>query len=187
MDLSAPLEDARYNRVSIWFHWSIAALIVVNLLLGFFREDIGDLTGRSVIYGHKATGFAILGLSVGRLLWRVGHRPPPFDAVMSRWEALLARATHWLIYVLMIALPLSGWVLVSNSNRATDFFGLFTIPPLPVSRSKPLHETLEDVHEWLGFAMIGLIALHVAGALKHHLQGHRHLIGRMGPWLYRGR
>jgi len=85
----------------------------------------------------------------------------------------------------MIGLPLTGWMLSSSSARATNFFGLFEIAPLPVAKSA--HDLLEETHELLGKLMIGLILLHVAGALKHHFQGHRHIIGRMGPWLYRQR
>lgn len=171
----------------MWFHWGIAALIVANLFLGLYHDDFGREARTWMMFFHKATGITILALSIARLLWRLGHRPPPFDAVIRPWEALLARTTHWLFYALMIAIPLSGWMLSSSSNRPTDFFGLFEIPPLPVSRSDAAHDRLEDAHEFLGKLMIGLILLHVAGALKHHLQGHRHLIGRMGPWLYRER
>lgn len=175
----------RYSRVAMWFHWIIAALVAANLWLGFFHEDFGRDTRASMMFFHKAIGVTILGLSLARLLWRLGHRPPPFDTVLHPWEALLARLVHWLFYVLMIALPLSGWILTSTSDRATDYFGLFQIAPLPVSRSKDTHELFEEVHELLAFVMLGLIALHVLGALKHHFEGHRHLTGRMAPWLYR--
>jgi cytochrome b561 len=90
----------RYSRVAMWFHWTIAALIIANLLLGFLRDDVSRPAAAAMIYYHKATGLAILGLSLGRLLWRLTHRPPQFDPVLARWETMLARAAHWLFYVL---------------------------------------------------------------------------------------
>ncbi len=181
------LSAMRYSRVAMWFHWTIAALAVLNIFLGFYHEDFGKAARAWMMFIHKSTGVTVLGLSLARLLWRLGHRPPPFDAVLRPWEATLARITHWLFYGLLIAIPITGWMLSSTSDRPIDFFGLFEIGTLPVSRSHAMHETMEEVHELLGKLMIGLILLHVAGALKHHLQEHRHLIGRMGPWLYRGR
>lgn len=175
----------RYSRGAMWFHWTIATLILLNLPLGFFHDDFGPAARAWMMVFHKATGITVLALSVARLLWRLGHRPPPFDAAMHPWEALLARLTHWLFYLLMLALPLTGWMLSSSGGRAIDYFGLFEIAPLPVSRSEGAHDLFEGLHERLALAMIGLILLHVAGAAKHHLQGHRHLIGRMAPWLYR--
>jgi cytochrome b561 len=169
----------------MWFHWTIALLVVVNLLLGLYHDDFERSVRAWIMFFHKSIGISVLALSIARLLWRLGHRPPPFDAVLHRYEALLARSVHWLFYVLMIGIPLTGWMLLSSSDRATDFFGLFEIAPLPVSRSDAVHEQLEEAHELLGKLMIGLIVLHVLGAVKHHLQGHRHLIGRMAPWLHR--
>lgn len=177
----------RYSRGAMWFHWIIAALVIVNLVLGLYHDDFGKAATAWIMFFHKATGILVLGLSVARLLWRLGHRPPPFDAVLRPWEALLARLTHWLFYVLMIAIPLTGWALSSSNGRATNFFGLFEIGLLPVPRTDGAHDLFEDAHELLGKLMIVLILLHVAGALKHHLQGHRHLIGRMAPWLHRQR
>jgi cytochrome b561 len=83
----------------------------------------------------------------------------------------------------------SGWLVVSTGGRVTSFFGLFNIAPLPVSRAEDAHELAEEAHELLAYVALALIALHVAGALKHHFDGHRHLIGRMVPWAvggYRG-
>lgn len=181
------LSQRRYSRGAMWFHWIIAVLIIGNLFLGFFHEDFGKAAKPGMMFVHKAVGLTVLGLSIARLLWRLSHRPPAFDPVLARWEAALAHAAHWLFYALMIIIPLSGWILVSTSDRSTDFFGLFQVAPLPVSRSEDSHELWEEVHELLGLLMVGLIVLHVAGALKHHLQGHRHLIGRMAPWFYRQR
>jgi cytochrome b561 len=127
----------------------------------------------------------VLALTLARLGWRLGHRPPPFDPVMKLWERGLASFIHWLFYVLLIAIPLTGWLLSSAGGKGTSFFGLFVFAPLPV-RGKEVHDLMETLHEIFAKGMIGVIALHVLGALKHHFQGHRHLIGRMAPWAWRG-
>ena len=184
---AGPLEDVGYGRVAIWFHWIIAGLVIANLFLGLYHDDFGKVATSWMMFFHKATGITVLGLSIARLLWRLGHRPPPFDAVLRPWEARLAGITHWLFYALMIAIPLSGWMLSSSSDRPVNYWGIFEIGVLPVPRTDDAHDLFEEAHELLGKVMIGLILLHVAGAMKHHLQGHRHLIGRMAPMLYRGR
>jgi cytochrome b561 len=178
-------EALRYSRVAMWLHWIIALLLIGNLFLGLFHEDFSKPVRTEMMFYHKAIGMTVLGLTLVRLAWRVMHRPPPFDPVLKRWEVGLARLIHALFYVLLLAIPLSGWILTSTSDRSTSFFGLFDIAPLPVSRARDVHELFEEAHEILGKVMIGLILLHVAGALKHHFDGHRQLMGRMAPWLYR--
>lgn len=175
---------SRYSRVAVWLHWIIAALIALNLLLGFFHEDFERPVRSAMMDVHKATGFTILILTLARIAWRLGHGPPAFDPVLKAWEAALARLIHGLFYAFLIVMPLTGWLVVSSGGRpVTSWFGLFDIAPLPVSRAEEAHELWEKVHEVLAYAALVLIALHVAGALKHHLEGHRHLIGRMAPWL----
>jgi cytochrome b561 len=182
MAITAAPDLDRYSRVAVWLHWIIAVLIVVNLLLGYFREDFDRPVRSAMMNLHKATGLTLLVLTLVRIAWRLGHRPPPFDPVLKRWEAGLARSIHWLFYAMLIALPLSGWLVVSTGGRATSWFGLFEVAPLPVSRSDDSHELMEEVHKLLGYGMLALLALHILGALKHHLEGHRHLIRRMAPW-----
>jgi len=179
---------ARYSRVAVWLHWIIAGLIVVNLLLGFFHEDF-ERPVRAVLMGwHKSIGFTVIALTLVRILWRFTHRPPPFDPAMKRWEIGLARLVHGLFYLLLLAIPLSGWLMVSSGTKISpsSFYWLFNIRPLPVTPGEGLHDFAEEAHELLGYAMLLLLVLHVGGAAKHHLQGHRHLIGRMAPWA-RGR
>jgi cytochrome b561 len=178
---------ARYSRVAIWLHWIIAALIALNLALGFFAEEFERPVRSAMMNAHKATGFAILILTLARIAWRIGHRPPPFDPALKTWEVSLARLIHGLFYVFLIVMPITGWLVVSTGGRpVTSFFGLFDIPPLPIGRTEEAHELWEKVHEILAYAALVLIALHVAGALKHHFDGHRHLFGRMAPWAWRG-
>lgn len=183
--LAAP-DLARYSRVAVWLHWIIALLIVINLLLGFFHGEFDRPVRAAMMDVHKSTGLTILVLSLARLGWRLGHRPPPFDAVMKAWERGVAQLVHGLFYLLLIALPLTGWMIVSTNGRSTSWFGLFDVAPLPGPRGEDIHEFFEEVHELLAYGILVLLALHVAGALKHHFEGHRHLIGRMAPWL-RGR
>jgi cytochrome b561 len=178
-------EAARYTRVAVALHWIIAVLLIGNLLLGFFHEDFGKAATPWIMFVHKATGLTVLALTLARLGWRLTHRPPAFDPVLKAWERGLASLIHWLFYVVLIAIPLSGWMLSSSGGRVTSFWGLLDVPPLPVPRGKDAGELFGEAHELLAFLAIGLILLHVAGALKHHFEGHRQLMGRMAPWLYR--
>jgi cytochrome b561 len=181
------LEAGRYSRVAILLHWVIAALILVNLYLGLFHEDMSKPVRATMMFYHKSIGLTVLALTLVRLAWRLAHRPPPYDAALKRWEIGLARVTHWTFYVLLIALPLTGWLLVSTGGKPTSFFGLFGVPALPVSHADGPHDAFENLHTLFGYAMLGLVGLHVAGALKHQLEGHRQIFGRMQPWAYRGR
>lgn len=178
-------EAARYTRVAVALHWVIAVLLIGNILLGFYHESFGKAAVGWMMFFHKAIGLTVLVLTLARLAWRITHRPPAFDPVLKRWERGLAHTIHWLFYAMLIAIPLTGWMISSSGGRVTSFWGLFDVAPLPVPRTEDAHELFEEAHELLGKLMIGLILLHVAGALKHHLEGHKHLAGRMAPWLYR--
>jgi cytochrome b561 len=171
-------EAARYTRVAIILHWIIAALLIANLAVGFFHESF-DRPLRAALMGfHKSTGITILALSLARLAWRLSHRPPGYDPAMNPWERSLARIIHWLFYGLLIAMPLTGWLLTSTGKRPVGlWYGLFDIARLPAATDT--HDLWQEGHELLGYAMLALLLLHVAGALKHHLEGHRHMIRRM--------
>ena len=181
------LDSARYSRVAILLHWVIAALILVNLYLGLFHEDMSKPVRASMMFYHKSIGITVLALTALRLLWRLTHRPPPYDAALKPWEVALARLTHWTFYFLLIALPLTGWLLVSTGGKPTSFFGLFNMPALPVSHGDGPHDVFDELHTIFGYAMLVLVVLHVAGALKHQLEGHRQVFGRMAPWAWRAR
>lgn len=180
----APANDTaiaagRYTRVAIWLHWTVAALIVTNIVIGLFH----DAMPRGSINAHKAIGLTVLFLSIVRLGWRLTHRPPPQSRDHKAWERLLAKTTHRLFYVAMIAVPLAGWMLVSAApeRRPLNFFGLFDLPYLPVAQSAASGGFWNGAHEVMAFGMIGLLALHVAGALKHQLIDRDDELARMAP------
>lgn len=182
------MNDAVYNRGAIWFHWIIAALIIINIVIAFGHDALPRELRGTVMGWHKAFGVIVLLLSIGRIVWRLAHPRPPFVETMKGWEVALARFTHAAFYVLIVALPLSGWIWMSagETRRPISFFGLFDIPFLPVAQSKAGGEIGHEMHELMGYAMTALVALHILAALKHQLVDKDTVLARMVPALRRG-
>lgn len=171
----------RYSRGAIAFHWVIALLVILNLGLGLFHDGLPR--DWQVMPVHKAVGITVLVLTLGRIAWRVAHRPPPLPATLPAWERTTARAAHWLLYALLLILPLSGWMMVSGAEtrRPLDWFGLFPIPYLPVG---PAAGGLgHEAHEILGYVMVVLVMIHILAALRHHLVLRDSTLVRMLPIL----
>jgi len=188
------LETQRYTTVAIWLHWLVAIGIVANVALAWIWPlgDTNDAIGqyvRPMIDTHKSIGITILGLAILRLLWRIGHRPPPYPARYRPWEAALSHAVHWGLYLVIFAMPITGWVMDSAFDKAAEnpnyWFGLFQWPrlsfimTLPPDSKKWVHDTFGAAHGLIAYFVYALVALHLAGALKHQLQGDKEL-QRMG-------
>lgn len=173
----------RYSTVSIVLHWTIAVLLVVQVWIGGWFEDLprGPQKGEAFAL-HASVGATILVLSLTRLAWRLTHPAPPLPPDYSAATRALARTTHVLLYVVMIGMPLTGWAAASTSGGPLpDVWGVIPFPPLPV-RGEAAHETAEVLH--VGVLLNGfwvLLALHVAGALKHHLLDRDTTLWRMLP------
>jgi len=179
------MERTAYSRGAIAFHWAIGVLMILNIAGGLLHESFGEAAVGTIMSLHKATGILILVLSVGRLVWRITHRPPPLAASVKAWEKGLAHAVHAIFYIMMIALPMTGWLMVSAGSRKfpIDFFGLFTVPWLPVAQDRAAAGVYNERHELLGYVMIALIVLHVLAALKHHLIDRDNTVIRILPIL----
>ena len=179
----------RYGLIAMALHWMIALAILTLLAMGtiMVRMTPGSSLQFDTYQLHKSLGITVLVLSVIRLLWRFLDPVPPLPGTLRPWEAALARVTHSAFYVLMIALPFSGWMMVSASvwNIPTVVFGAFTLPHLPILASlqdkKPVEDALKEVHEALAIGMFILLLLHVAGALKHHFVLRDDTLARMLP------
>lgn len=172
----------KYSKTAILLHWLIAILIVTNVLLASMSEDLPRAARAAYMDPHKAIGISILTLSVLRLLWRLGHRPPPLPQSLAGWQANLGRFVHALFYFLIIAVPMTGWLMVAAREGAppVNFFGLFSID-LPVTDSKALSSFGHEGHEILTKPLVVLVILHVAGALKHQFIDKLPFIQRIWP------
>jgi cytochrome b561 len=173
----------RYSIGAMIFHWTIAVAVIWNWRLAENAEHAGSRDAAMAIFAdHKALGITILALTVGRLLWRWTHPVPPLPSDLAGWEKMLAATVHVIFYVLLIGLPLGGWIANSLNGREIDFFGLFKIPALPIGTNEDLGGTIFDLHATGGSIFIYLIALHILGALKHTFFDRNGGIFRMLPF-----
>lgn len=174
----AASSSLRYTRTAILLHWLIAALIIVTIPLGLYSASIRTTAELPAMTAHKAIGITILLLTIVRLCWRLGHRVPDLPP-MASWIRTVARGTHFLFYVLLFAMPLSGWWMSSAFHKHPITFGLFDVPYLPVAQGISSAIPAHQVHVTLGWAMIALLGLHVLAALKHHFVDHDQILSRM--------
>lgn len=174
--IASPNRLARYDAVARGLHWAMAVLIIANLLSGFLNDALEGIV--RVIPVHKSIGLTVLVLSLVRLGWRfAGHRPPP--TAMPAWVRAAAKATHAAFYLLMIALPLSGWIFTSAGKYPLDWFGLFPVPKFAVTKGDAIYTVMHGGHEAMGVIAALLIALHVGAALRHHFVLRDQVLRRM--------
>lgn len=159
--------EARYSKGAMAFHWIIAIAVIANWRIAEAADHAAKADAGAIWSYHKALGITILIFTLGRLAWRLTHKVPPLPNNYASWERILARGTHLLFYVLLIGLPLGGWLANSYFGNGVDMFGLFTWPALPVGEAKETGRAIFDLHKTGGEIMIYLIALHILGALKH--------------------
>ena len=175
----------RYSTVSLVLHWLIAALVVTQVGLIWAHEATDGPISREFVQIHKSVGLGILVLTLGRIGWRMANPAIPLPDAMPGWQRLLARATHVLFYVFLIAMPLVGWAASSAAGREIIWFGLFEWPALPIGGGRDTAGDLMDLHELAAKGLYVLIALHVGGALKHHFVDRDNVLHRMIPWIPR--
>jgi cytochrome b561 len=175
--------------VAILLHWLIAlgilALIVIGLVMTQLK--IPQMLEFKLFQLHKSIGITVLLLAVVRLLWRFTHRPPPLPAQTPPLEKGAAHGLHWLLYVFMLGMPLTGWAVVSSSpfNLPTVLYNLVPWPDLPIlpdlANKAAVSRALAWVHAYGAWTLIGLLAVHIAAVLRHHLFKREPILRRMLP------
>ena len=175
--------SVNYTSTAIGLHWLIFLLIFAAFSLGLYMHDLPLTPDKLRLYNyHKWLGVSILLLVVLRLGWRATHRPPALPDAMVCWEKSAAHVMHYLLYALMFAIPLSGWLMSSAKGFQTVWFGVLPLPDL-IGKDKELGKQLAEVHELLSYALLGLVVVHAAAALKHHFLVRDDILTRMLPWL----
>lgn len=180
-----------YSSLSIALHWLIAALILANVGLALLWDPLMHSSdpaekarAATMVDFHKSFGLTVLVFSLVRLGNRVAHGFPRLPEDMRMWERVLARSTHYAFYALMIGVPLLGYLMVSVSPKQMPihYLHLFDLPLLPLGVHKALDDQLGAAHGFLAWSTMALLALHIAGALKHHFVNHDGVLRRMLPF-----
>lgn len=171
----------RYGSVARLFHWLVVGLLVVQYVTKFVLPFIlPKSTEDAVNDWHLSIGSTILLVMLLRLLWRLAHPAPLPPTDLSPGLRLLSRATHWLMYAVLIVLPVLGWVAASAYGATVRLFGFIPLPAL-TTPNKAFAESVGSVHGALALALLALIALHIAGSMYHAFVKRDGVVGRMLP------
>ena len=168
----------RYSRTAVALHWGIALLIAFMAALGWYMMSIEDEPGSGWYFNlHKSLGIVTALLVALRIGWRSLNRPEPLAAAIPKWQRQLSQATQGLLYLLMVLVPIAGYVGASYSKNGVQWFGLAT-----PQWALPDHDRAEqffDIHSALVWVLVALVGLHVLGALKHLLIDRNGVFQRM--------
>jgi cytochrome b561 len=178
--LVAESSPGRYTSTAIALHWLIAGLILVSVCLGLYMVGLKLSPLKLRLYSwHKWVGVTIFLLVVARLIWRTVNAPPP-PIAGPKWQHAAAVINHWLLYALLVCIPISGWLMSSAYGIRVVYFGVLQLPDL-VEKNKQLGDSLKALHETLVFTMLALVAVHAVAALKHHFFDRDAVLYRMLP------
>ena len=178
-----PTQPAAYTRTAVGLHWVVTLLIFAAFPLGMYMHDLPLSPFKLRLFNyHKWIGIAVLIFAAVRLVWRLAHRPPVPPSTMPVWERSAASAMHLLLYILIFAAPLTGWLMSSAFGFQTVMFGVIPLPDL-VGKNKEFGQLLLELHENLDYLLLALVAVHIAAALKHHLFARDDVLAQMIPFL----
>ncbi len=168
-----------YTATAMLLHWLMALGLFMVFPLGLYMQDLKLSPVKLQLYSyHKWLGVTLLLLVLLRIMWRISHTPPALS--VPGWQKAVSSVVHQFLYLLMLAIPLSGWLMSSAKGVQTVWFGIFPIPDL-VHKDIILGKLLENVHEVLNYTLLALVILHIAAALKHRFIDHDDILSRMLP------
>lgn len=176
------MPKTRYSWGAMLLHWAIAIAVIVNWRIAEAAEHAPKAEAGAIMANHMALGITILVLTLLRLAWRLVHPGPQFASTLKPWERATARGLHITFYVLLIGMPLGGWIAMSSLGKNIPIWSLFEVPALPVGVDLARGETIFEGHAALGTVLLVLVALHVLGALKHQFFDKDGNLWRMLPF-----
>ncbi len=181
MTSGAQSPNTHYTATAKGLHWFMALGLIGLFALGLYMADLHLSPWKLKLYSwHKWAGVSLFLLALVRLFWRLTHRPPELPGHMRFLERWLAHLGHAVLYLLLFAIPLSGWLMSSAKGVQTVYFGLWPIPDL-LPKDKVLGDTLHEVHETLNWILALVVSGHALVALKHHFVDHDAVLRRMLP------
>lgn len=159
----------KFGIITRFLHWSIFGIFVLQYFLVYRREYFPKDAPEKLQYIllHKSLGVVVLLLAILMIFWRHLGKRPTFVANMTRFEKKLAGSVHVLLYILMLAMPLTGIAMSMYSGYGVSLFGQFDLPIL-VDKNVDIAGIFHEMHEWISYAVIGIVGLHILGALIHH-------------------
>ena len=170
-----------WGSLSKAFHWLIVLLIINQWVIAERADELKGLAKLEALAWHKSFGMTVLMLAVLRLAWRLMNPVPELETETRPWERRLAKVSHVLLYALIFAMPLTGWMMSSAKNYPVSWFKLFQFPDLVAPAEQTFHR-MHDLHHLLFNVLVGVALLHVAGALKHHFIDRNDVLKRMLPF-----
>lgn len=180
--MSEPAAGQHYSSTAKILHWAVAGLVVAQYALANLAELAAEAGAQvrqlALLANHKSVGVSILALALVRLAWRAAHRPPPLPAAMPRWQAAASKVSHGLLYVLLLATPLSGWLMSSASAYSVSWFNLLQLPDL-VPPDAELKEVFAGIHGSLALLLAAVAGVHILAAFKHALIDRDGVLRRM--------
>ncbi|POZ61944.1 cytochrome b [Chromobacterium alticapitis] len=176
------MSQKRYTATAIFLHWLMALMLICLFCVGFYMHGLPLSPFKLKIYSwHKWGGVSVFLLVWLRLAWRAGHRPPELPVSMSGALRALAHAGHAMLYLLMVAIPLSGWLMSSAKGVQTVYLGVLPLPDL-IAPNPELGHALNALHRALNYLLAATVIGHAGAALKHHLIDKDDVLSRMLPW-----
>lgn len=171
----------RYGIIAQFFHWSVAALVFVQVGLGLYAAGLplGIARLQWMSY-HKSLGLTVLILVALRLAWRLRDASPPLPASMPRWEQRAAHLTHWFIYLVLFTAMLSGWLYASAAGLSINWFGYFLVPDL-IHKNTAIAPLFKSLHHGLVFLLVILLVGHIGAAMRHAVMLKDGVMQRMLP------
>ncbi len=174
-------EVTTYSTGFKWLHWLVACLVLGMLAAGFFLGNLPSSFKPVAYMLHKSTGLTLLVLMLIRAVWLILSGKPKLPESIPKWECFLASSVQYALYIGLIAMALSGWLMATAANKIPVYFGWFRVPFPAISPNEQLAGWMHNTHGNIAWILVGLVTLHMAGALKHWLIQKDEILRRMLP------